>query len=167
MSQLYARKNEFEKPLEDYRAISVFGHNVVTVDGDQWRQHLRVVGPLFNARNNALVWSETIDVAQKMLRDWVGKTECGLPISTLNQDVERLALFVIAVAGFGVSMHWPSELGHGYREPTWTKPHKLNFDTTMQIVNTQLITILFVPHWILQFAPWRAFNRWAVSLQRP
>ncbi|KAK0452607.1 cytochrome P450 [Armillaria borealis] len=62
----------------------MWGMNLFAADGDVWRKHRRVVGPVFNNKLYKSVWNQTQMTYNEML----------------------LTLSVIAVCGFGFSIAW-------------------------------------------------------------
>jgi hypothetical protein len=40
-------KMAFPKPTEFYRVLALFGDNILTTDGEQWRRYKKLVGPAF------------------------------------------------------------------------------------------------------------------------
>ena len=62
----------------------------------------------FNEQNNDIVWSETLFLANDMLRYWVSKSS----IRTTAQDTRTLSLHVLSRAGFGKSFKFE---GHDER----------------------------------------------------
>lgn len=118
ISQITTRRNDFPKPIHMYGSIDVYGKNVVTTEGQVWRQHRKITSPPFTERNNHLVWAESIHQAQAMLRSWVGEKRDGAKTnSKVADDTMRLSLHVISRAGFGVRLLWP---GIEDAEPTET-----------------------------------------------
>lgn len=102
ISQITPRRMDFPKPLELYRVLDIYGINVVTTEGMQWRQHRKVVAPAFNEKSNELAWEESLRVAQEMLRGWLGEGT----VHDIASDTMNLALHVISWAGFGERLRW-------------------------------------------------------------
>lgn len=82
-----------------YRALNMFGPNVVTSNGEMWARHRRITTPPFNERNSSLVWKESLLQADAILRFWAGKGEAG--VANTPEDTMELALNVLMAAGFG------------------------------------------------------------------
>ena len=106
--QVSTRRNDFPKPGKMYRAINIYGKNLVTAEGQLWRRHRKITGPPFSEKNNHIVFVEGMRQAKFMLEDWTGKKgdESRL-IKTVARDCMRLTLHVISRAGFGVRLQWP------------------------------------------------------------
>src|SRR5690349_8530879 len=58
--QITSRREAFPKPLRDYKVLDIYGQNVVTTEGAEWKMHRKATSPGFNEKNNALVFTETI-----------------------------------------------------------------------------------------------------------
>lgn len=46
------RRNDFPKPLHQYKILDIYGRNVVTTEGAEWRMHRKITGPPFSERIN-------------------------------------------------------------------------------------------------------------------
>ncbi len=65
-----SRPNIFPKPtsLWRYQAINIYGKNIVTVSGDEWRRHRAVVRGSFSESVMEKGWIEMIVAYHKMLK---------------------------------------------------------------------------------------------------
>ena len=50
-----------------YKVIRILGNNIVTVEGDVWKRHRRIVGPAFNQSTYENVWNSTAQVYKDMV----------------------------------------------------------------------------------------------------
>ena len=167
INQITIRRNDFPKPSPIYRALNIYGGNVVSAEGNQWRQHRKAISPPFTERNNHLVWQETIDQSLDMLAAWVGPTGKGnTTIDRVADDTMRLSLHVISRAGFGRKIEWPKNdtdvnVDQHYIDPSKIKNESDNTDEghTMSYtyaIHCLLDNILFqflFPRWLLRKAP--------------
>jgi cytochrome P450 len=96
----WSKNDRFNDPL------NTFGRNLGTVDGDEWQKHRKVTAVAFNERNNALVWQESVKQAKQMLSTWLSKDI----VDNTVDDLNLLALHVLASAGFGTSYDFDSPL---------------------------------------------------------
>ncbi|KAJ3412270.1 hypothetical protein HDV05_001029 [Chytridiales sp. JEL 0842] len=105
------RWTEFPKPTHLYYNIDMFGKNVVTLEGKDWRRHRKIASPQFSERNNHLVHEETVRVVEDMFQAW--SKQPALPdggvVADVTRDMMHLALSVISAASFGVRFEWDSE----------------------------------------------------------
>jgi hypothetical protein len=114
INQITTRRNDFPKPIALYQMLDLYGKNVVTVEGGEWRRQRKITAAQFNEKSNALVWKESVFQAGEMIRSWSRKdqseqkiTSRGSVVSELGKDAMRLSLHVISRAGFGVRCLWP------------------------------------------------------------
>ena len=167
ISQITTRRNDFPKPTQIYKVLDIYGKNVVTTEGQMWRQHRKATSPPFTEANNHLVWAETIDQAQKMVNSWVGKT-----VDRVMDDTMRLSLHVISRAGFGRRLDWPQEgdaetIDQTYDDPSKIRNKQLEADDghTMSYtyaIHCLLDNILFqflLPRWMLERLPLKRLKK--------
>lgn len=114
VTQITTRRNDFPKPLEMYHRLDIYGKNLVSTEGADWRMHRKLTAPSFGERNNELVFTETLHNTQSLLRLWTGAD--GREVRTLPDaatDTMRWALYIISGAGFDVRVRWPHEEKEG------------------------------------------------------
>ena len=110
INQITNRRNDFPKALEVYESLKIYGSNVVVTEGQEWRHHRKITSPPFTEKNNLLVWMETVDQSQAVIKSWFGADkQRSKVIRTIADDAMRLSLHIISRAGFGVSLSWPTE----------------------------------------------------------
>jgi cytochrome P450 len=111
-TQIANRRAEFEKPVEIYTIVNIFGRNALTSDGADWRRQRKIISPGFTERNNARVWELGLKQGQSMLEYWASKEGSSIDeLKVLNtaSDTATLALHIICGAGFDVPQIWPHE----------------------------------------------------------
>jgi len=92
----------------------MFGLNMITQEGAEWKRHRAIVKSAFNETNNAFVWEETVRIVNEWLIELdkaasLSDSE-GLPTNVdLCHDFTRVTLLVIASAGFGKRSTWTEE----------------------------------------------------------
>lgn len=152
--QITARREQFPKVTAMYEILNLFGRNVISTEGAEWRMHRKATSAAFNEKNSALVFRQSIAQAQSMLDHWVkGKT-----LATLEHDTMRFALNIIGYVGFGVKLPWPHEETAGGFHPRYgsIKPppgfHYSFVDTMVQLLDNVMM-LLLVPKWILRLVP--------------
>ncbi len=156
--QVTTRREAFPKPLESYGILDIFGRNVVTTEGSEWKQHRKITSPGFNEKNNGLVFAESCRQAQGMLRKWTGAHGSGnVTIEEVPKDTMRLALHIISATGFGVKLLWPGENGienEGANETSYSsnsppKGHSMSFEHSLEVFLDNLVWVLLTPKWLL------------------
>ncbi|KAJ4375240.1 hypothetical protein N0V83_002326 [Neocucurbitaria cava] len=112
VTQITTRRNDFPKPLEMYGALDIYGKNLVSTEGADWRMHRKLAAPSFGEKNNELVFTESLHHAQSLLRLWTGPDGHGnQTVIDPSAGAMNFALFVISSAGFDVRVVWPHEEG--------------------------------------------------------
>jgi cytochrome P450 len=108
IAQITTRKNGFVKPLKNYAIMKIFGTNILTTEGAEWKRHKKVVGPSFSERSCGLVWQVSLKEVQGMVGLWERKEKERseelkvLRVEDTSVDTAILSLHVICAAGFGV-----------------------------------------------------------------
>ena len=50
----------FPKAIKQYELLNVFGKNIVTTDGDEWKHIRKVVAPAFSEVRNSISWCSRV-----------------------------------------------------------------------------------------------------------
>ncbi|CAD6447597.1 d01caf92-2577-4233-b8db-222e299b72f9 [Sclerotinia trifoliorum] len=178
IAQFTTRKNDFVKPVRNYKILEVFGSNIVTTEGEEWRRHKRIVGKSFGEKSMGLVWGESIKQVDGMLGLWRRRNEeggkggnvngdMGLIVEDAGSDTAILSLHVICAVGFGVPQLWEGEEdevvggdekieGNGAPDLGLNKPvgdHTMGFKDCINLVLSSLILIVLWPRWVLKYSP--------------
>ena len=163
INQFTTRRTDFPKPIDMYGSIDIFGKNVVTTEGQVWRQHRKITSPPFTEKNNHVVWEESMLQAQAMLKGWVGPNgEGNQTVSSVAADAMRLSLYVISRAGFGVRLTWPGvsddprSKAHGAEQSEkasvtgdgMTEGHTMTYTNALQTLLHHLIVVLLFPKFL-------------------
>lgn len=154
ITQIVTRRDDFPKPLWMYKSVEVFGKNVVTTDGQEWKFHRKVTSPSFGEKNNALVFLESIRQTNQMLRKWVGVDDNGKKtVHEPLEDTHRLSLHVISAAGFGATLDWPGETKDADvirpMSSESTYQHKMQFKDALSDLLHYLLVVLIMPKWLM------------------
>ncbi|TFY50164.1 hypothetical protein EVG20_g11682 [Dentipellis fragilis] len=88
----------FPKPVNRYKALMFFGHNIVASEHDEWKRYRKVSAPAFSERNNRLIWDETAKIMVDMF-DNVWKNQLEVTVDHCVKITLPITLFVIGVAG--------------------------------------------------------------------
>jgi|TARA_R110002003_G_scaffold63_13_gene5882 cytochrome P450 len=112
MTQITTRRTDFPKPLEMYRALDIYGKNLVSTEGADWRMHRKLAAPSFGEKNNELVFTESLHHAKSLIGLWAGPEGHGnQTVAEPSLGAMNFALYVISSAGFDVRVVWPHEEG--------------------------------------------------------
>ncbi|KAI0395152.1 cytochrome P450 [Xylariaceae sp. FL0594] len=96
---MFRRRSDFPRPLEIYELLNIFGPNLSTVEGNDWKKQRKITAPCFNESTNEIVWSESLSLAADMLKYWSSQKS----VKTTADDIRTLSLHVLSKAGFGKS----------------------------------------------------------------
>ncbi|KAJ0416922.1 cytochrome P450 [Aspergillus carlsbadensis] len=150
------------KPIWQYQAVELYGPNVVTSEGHDWARHRRRTATIFNQKNDALVWKESIRLVQEMLEQWkTANVSRDLLVQTARDDVPKFALNVFSAAGFGVRMPFKSVADnsaevngpYGIFQDTSTPPQGFDFTFRGVVhymssnISTVILAIFILPKW--------------------
>lgn len=175
ISQITTRRNDFPKPTHVYTSVDIYGKNVVSTEGSEWRRHRKLTSPPFTEKNNTLVWSETIDQTQAMLKSWVGKDgQADKSVERIMDDTMRLSLHVISQAGFGRKLTWPTKTeaeaskgrsgGHvdpskiENKETDADEGHSMSYVYALHCLLDNILLTFLVNHWVLKWSPLKAMR---------
>ena len=154
--QITERRTSFPKPVEAYELLDIFGRNVLTAEGIEWKAHRRVTSPSFNEKNNSLVFAESCSQALGMLNRWTRIEQNGRTINSAATDTMRLTLHVISSVGFGVRLLWPGEKVVGkkshdsiYSSHGVPEGYTMSFEQALTTLLEQISWIIQAPEWLL------------------
>ncbi|KAK3078816.1 hypothetical protein LTS18_006549, partial [Coniosporium uncinatum] len=168
INQMTTRRNDFPKPVEVYKSLDIYGKNVVSNEGSEWRRHRKITAPPFSEKSNQLVWMESLYQAQTMLTSWVGKDgQGGKTIEQTSRDAMRLSLHVISRAGFDVRCLWPGvndtdekALKEGAMSTNVIpEGHVMSYTESMEVVLHRIIAILILPEWMGKLFRWEYLRK--------
>ncbi|KAK0237713.1 cytochrome P450 [Armillaria nabsnona] len=133
-------KSDFIKPEAGSQILLGWGMNLVAADGDVWRRHRRIMGPAFNNDLYKLVWNKTRKIYYEMLAtdQWANRHEVSVP--SVQKITFKLALFVIATCGFGISFDW--------EEPLRSENRAMPIQQAFRIISDTGAFAVFAPKWV-------------------
>ncbi|ETI23747.1 hypothetical protein G647_05553 [Cladophialophora carrionii CBS 160.54] len=89
------------KPGPLYEIFDTFGPNVLSLNGEDWQRHRRIVNPAFREQNNKLVWNESLRQARQMIRVATERPGAQQTMLDVRNDCVLIAMHVLSAAGFG------------------------------------------------------------------
>jgi cytochrome P450 len=176
--QITTRRNDFPKPMEIYKGLAIYGENVVTVEGGDWKRHRKATMPQFGESNNRVVWKESLFQAGEMLKHWTkriateekleeggrGSKSWGHVLHGASSDCMRLSLYVISRAGFNVRCRWPGEDAsvpdeEGVMRATEVPAGRsMSYMESMETLLHNLLPVFAFPPRVLAYAPFAALR---------
>ncbi|KAL0069552.1 hypothetical protein AAF712_003210 [Marasmius tenuissimus] len=142
-------RSTFIKSPESVVGGGLYGENVLTTEGNEWRKHRRIVGPAFGNSLYQLVWDQSLQTYRDMVagEGWSGKKSVEVP--TLQDATFKFALIVLGVCAFGFDFNWASPLA--------SPGGDMSVQEAMRTVIDKWIFIIFAPGW-LKSLPFPSFK---------
>lgn len=144
-TEIVTRYRIWHKMIDVYDVFTIFGQNVMTVNGNDWQRHRKITGTAFREQNNRIVWDESLKQAGGLMSTWLRNGERTL--KHLAADAMVLSMHVLSAAGFGKSYEFQNgvrkvEPGHSmsYAEATTT--------LLTNLVNFFIVEQLKIPAWL-------------------
>jgi cytochrome P450 len=162
--QITARRESFPKDTTDYQILSMFGQNVLVVEGSLWRMHRKVTSASFNEKNAAHTFAEAINQTQGLIAKWLGPDGRGhKTITTVEKDTMTLALNIIGYVGFGLRLLWPGQTLPADADPALAKygslepppGHTMSFAHALASTLEHILILLLVPWPVLKRLPFK------------
>ncbi|KAI0402397.1 cytochrome P450 [Xylaria palmicola] len=144
LMDIFCRRIDFPRCLELTEILNVFGPNILTVDGPQWKMQRKMTASCFNEPNNEIVWSETLLLAKDMLSYWISKKS----IASVAQDTRTLSLHVLSRAGFGKSFKFQSQDASSESSPS------ISYKDSLQLILENCVLIMALGPKFLERAWW-------------
>lgn len=164
--QITSRREAFPKQTSNYELLAIFGSNMVSTEGAEWKMHRKGVSASFNEKSAAHIYRESIKQTQGMIAHWMRGEERHSTgtINTLEHDTMTLALNIIAHVGFGLRLLWPGQempadtdersKKYGSHDPP--EGHSMTFADSLATVLERILMLLMVPPWLLRALPFEA-----------
>lgn len=162
--QVTSKREAFPKPTEIYKLLSLYGENVVTTEGAEWRAHRKITSTSFNEKNAALIFHETITQTSGLIKQWLGRDgKGGETIKTVEDDTMTLMLHIIGYAGFGLRFLWSGQSLPADTDPKLAKyssleppdKYSLNFKEALAGVLHHIIPLVLLPRWLMRLLPFQ------------
>lgn len=150
-AQVFGRRNDFDKPPEVLDIVDIYGPNISSVTGAEWRRHRRVTASPFNERNNRLVWDEALRQAGQLAGCWSGAGAEGF--NSTAADTIAVSLNILATAALGESWDFQSaaqraavkEHGGGQAE---------SYRDSLHVLLSSVRTLVVTPKWMYRLPGW-------------
>ncbi|KAI0266552.1 cytochrome P450, partial [Gloeopeniophorella convolvens] len=148
LKTVFADRHTFQKDVEAYEVLEIYGKNLVGAEGSEWKRHKAVASPAFNESNNALVWAETLHTVHEWFeeldsdieRDANSKHD-GVTLDAVPYMI-KATLHIIAAAGFGRRMSWKEEAAQ-------VSPyHSMSFSQAVSVTIHNLFVKVLTPDWL-------------------
>ncbi|KAF5370348.1 hypothetical protein D9758_006940 [Tetrapyrgos nigripes] len=168
--KITSSRAEFPKPTEQYVALRVFGRNILTEEGEEWKKYKRICAPAFSEPNNRLVWDYVIRIMTDFFEEvWLShqtELDTEIIIEDFKIPCTQFALRIIVAAAFGQLLSWKSvdtsyvsfsslnksdsSLG-AHTGPDASKS-KLTIEQIFEIISEGFVLKLILPDWLFRNA---------------
>jgi cytochrome P450 len=92
INNIASQGTKFVKPVELFSFFDIYGPNMQTSVGDDWRSHRKIVAPAIGPHSNAAMWRHVLDetkiLAKLMMRD-------GSVVTHMKDHMSELSLHCI------------------------------------------------------------------------
>ncbi|KAK1217172.1 hypothetical protein PQX77_020180 [Marasmius sp. AFHP31] len=143
-------RSTFVKSPETVTGVSLFGDNVFTTEGDEWRKHRRIMSPAFGNSLYQLVWDQSVKTYRDMIagEGWENKKSFDVP--AIQKATFKFALIVLGVCSFGFDFDWTA--------PATVSDGEMSAQEAMRIVIDNYIFLTFAPGWVKRL-PFKSFKQ--------
>ncbi|PLB46243.1 cytochrome P450 monooxygenase [Aspergillus steynii IBT 23096] len=93
------RRNDFPKPIHLLKPLDVFGKNIASVEGSEWKLHRKLVAKAFHEKVNEAVWTVSAEQTKAVLDNWLN----GHSVQSTRTDMTTLSLNVLFKACIDVN----------------------------------------------------------------
>ncbi|KIX06988.1 uncharacterized protein Z518_04964 [Rhinocladiella mackenziei CBS 650.93] len=136
--ELQSHYKTWIKPRPLYDLFETFGKSVISVNGEDWQRHRKIINPAFREQNNRLVWDESLRQARQMLDGVRRRPGHSGTLLDLRNDCVLIAMHVLSAAGFGHAHNFDG----GLREVPQGHTKSLA-EALMFLLQNILFTVLF------------------------
>ncbi|KAF2833347.1 cytochrome P450 [Ophiobolus disseminans] len=136
-------------PVDMLRFYDIWGPTIGSVEGEEWKNHRKIVTYGLNPSTLPTVWKETIHQTNTLISRWAGD---GFVVPVVKSWTSRLALHVISSVFFDHPMDW-REYSPG--EAALEAGYQVSFESAIFTVLRHLGLIFMVPRAILARLPFR------------
>ncbi|THU98705.1 cytochrome P450 [Dendrothele bispora CBS 962.96] len=161
---------EFPKSTEQYVMLRVFGKNILTEEGDEWKKYKRICAPAFSESNNRLVWDCSLRIMSEFFEEvWLcnmTKSDTEVIIEDFKIPCTQFALRVIVAAAFGQLLSWkrvdtsytsfsnlPVQFqDHLKSSTTSVTDAGMTIEQIFEIISEDFVLKLILPNWVFRNA---------------
>ncbi|KAG6357695.1 hypothetical protein INS49_013574 [Diaporthe citri] len=154
-AQVFGRRGHFDKPADVLHLVDIYGPNISSVTGVEWRRHRRVTASPFNERNNRRVWDEALRQAAQAGACWSGSGAEGF--NTTAADTVAVSLNILATAALGESWdfrpaHDAENEKHGAQGGDVQAAS--SYRESLHVLLSSVRTLVVTPKWVYRLPGW-------------
>ncbi|KAK4553048.1 Belongs to the cytochrome P450 [Recurvomyces mirabilis] len=155
------RSTEFLKPPGLAFLMDVYGKNILSANGHDWRRYRKILAPQFSDANNEIVWRETLHATAAMLGG-VKSPDGSKIFPSLAPCLMHLSLRVISAAGFGVRLEasCSDQISGGEQlvSVIFSPEHKIGYLEALEGTLGGIYWIALLPTSALRWLPWQSIK---------
>ncbi|KAH7408317.1 cytochrome P450 [Phaeosphaeria sp. MPI-PUGE-AT-0046c] len=144
--EVFARRNDFIRPIKMYSLLEVYGPTISTADQANWPRHRKVLATPFNEGAMSFVWDESLRQTRYLTNDWAKREGDKVGFSSVSVDTRTLSLNVMAACGFRRSFDFKSSSEEEGTKGTYS------YRDSLQIVLDNVILIMLIPRRHLNYS---------------
>lgn len=137
ISEIYRRRDDFIRPVQEYKILEIFGPCLSTAGWDDWPRHRKPLASPFNEGIMKFVWKESLRQAQLMTKSWTSDVSLDEGIPSTTKDMRTFSLNVLAGTGFGQSYDF-----HGSADGDSPKEGKTYRDALATVLDNCILLML-------------------------
>ncbi|KAE8380606.1 cytochrome P450 [Aspergillus bertholletiae] len=164
--QVSMSRHGFPKALQHYKALDMYGPNIVASEGPQWAHMRRHTAATFNEKSNALVWEETIRQTNEMVQYWEdehsqGSSSPEFILPDPREDILKFTLNIICSVGYGVNLPFRPAVENStgnaeglFKDAVRPSPgFQFTFRSAMEYLNKHITTMFIANGYLPKIIP--------------
>ncbi|KZT55755.1 cytochrome P450 [Calocera cornea HHB12733] len=137
--QILGQKSDWDKVPEQVDALALFGENLFSSYREGWQRHRRITGPGFKHKLYEQVWNESIRTYHDMVHTEGWRANASYIHSDVTAMASKVALYIVASCGFGMSLAWEETVGERVKG--------LTLSECFHIASRSVYAQIFLPKW--------------------
>ncbi|RYP34305.1 hypothetical protein DL767_004299 [Monosporascus sp. MG133] len=154
-SEVLRRPRDFQQYDLTKLVMSVFGHNVLTSDGDSWARQRKIVASVINERISKTVFDESVRQTRGMINEiFAARTQDRAASASSNKMfdmLKKVTIHVLSGAGLGASVPWRNEDGQKPRpgfKMTYIESAKAVMEAVTGPIILPQVLLTYWPSWM-------------------
>ncbi|KAK4495698.1 hypothetical protein PRZ48_012966 [Zasmidium cellare] len=103
INQIVSQPRKVQQDPKIMKLLAIWGENITSTDGEEWKHHRRVVNAGFTPAIHAMVWEEASEQTQTLIDHWA---TLGSVVPVIKIWMSKLALHVVSATFFHKKLTW-------------------------------------------------------------
>ncbi|KAK2609107.1 hypothetical protein QQS21_002334 [Conoideocrella luteorostrata] len=138
--EVYSRRDDFVRPAKNYKLLEAYGPCLTTAARHDYARHRKPLASLVNENMMRFVWGESLRQSGAMMHNWTNDSTHDNGVPSMQKDVARLSLKVLASIGFQKSHGLPGRVDN-----TSAEGEGGSYLDALQTVLEGIILLLLIP----------------------